>query len=176
MSDTMTETRILFTGVGADGTGKELWITGGGDITRLTDINPGSASSNPQVFGQTGKFVYFAADNGDGRDLYRLDTGTMAVIAVGPANSGPSFVASATGGIYLSMDDGVHGRELWFATSGGSVASTGDAVLDGSLNPSTGGTIGNTVLFAGSDPTKGIELFVSNGGTPWYFSTAPGPA
>lgn len=160
----MTETRILFSAVG-DSFGNELWITSGGDARRLTDLAPGAAHASPAVLGQIGKSVYFSADNGDGRDLYVLDTGTLKVAMVGPANSNPGYVAYSSGGIYLSMDDGVNGRELWRATASG-VSLTGDAYLDGSLNPSAGGALGNTVLFAGSDKTKGVELFSSSGGTP----------
>ena len=161
----MTETRLLFAAVGDDGRGKELWMTDGVSETRLTDILAGSGGSFPLALGQVGKFVYFSADNGDGRDLYRLDTTNLNVISVGPANSGPSFVAYPTGTLYLSMDDGVHGRELWAANAAGGVSMTGDAFAEGSLDPSWGGTIGNTVVFAGNDKDKGIELFASNGGT-----------
>lgn len=161
----MTETRILFSAV-ADGSGNELWITNGSDATRLTDINSGIAGSFPTALGQVGKFVYFTADSGDGFDLYRLDTTSLNVIAVGPANAAPHFVANAPGGLFLLMDDGVHGRELWLANSGGGVSSTGDAYVGGSLDPSWGGAIGGTVLFAGTDKDKGIELFSSSGGTP----------
>jgi ELWxxDGT repeat protein len=160
----MTETRILFSAVG-DGKGNELWITNGGSPTRLTDLLVGTGHSDPGVIGQVGKTVYFSATNGDGRDLYKLDTATMLVTAVGPANSNPDYVAGAAGTIYLSMDDGVNGRELWKATAGG-VSFAGDAYLDGSLSPSSGGVAGSTVLFAGEDKDKGTELFASNGGTP----------
>jgi ELWxxDGT repeat protein len=162
----MAETRILFSAAG-DGFGKELWMTSGGDAMRLTDVNAGSAGSFPSVFAQYGKWVYFSADSGDGRDLYRLDTITLQVSGVGPANSDPSYVAGTPGKLYLSMYDAVNGRELWVANESGGVSLTGDAYGGSTgLSPSFGGSIGSTVLFAGSDEDAGRELFVSNGGTP----------
>jgi len=160
----MAETRILFSAVG-DTFGKELWITGGGNTTRVTDINSGSGHSSPSVLGQLGNFVYFSADDGNGRDLYRLDTTSLQVSQIGPANSSPSFVASVAGKTYVSMDDGVNGRELWALTASG-VSFVGDATPGGSLSPSRGDAIGGTVLFAGNDKDKGVELFASAGGVP----------
>ncbi len=160
----MTETRILFSAA-RDGHGDELWITDGVAAKLVADLLPGSGGSHPQVLGQVGKWVYLSADNGDGRDLYRLDTASMAVSSIGPANSNPGRVAGTTGALYLSMDDGTHGVELWIATAGG-VTTTGDSFLGGDLAPSTGGTIGNKLLFAGNDKDHGTELFMSSGGTP----------
>ena len=161
----MSETRLIYSAVG-DSKGKELWITNGVTPVRLTDLYPNSGNSIPVVLGQVGKWVYFDADNGNGRDLYRLDTSTMLVSTIGPANSSPLYVTSTSGALFLSMDDGVHGRELWVANASGSVASTGDTFTDGSFSPSYGGSIGGTALFAGNDETKGTELFASTGGAP----------
>ena len=159
----MAETRMLFSGTG-DSKGNELWITSGGDATRLTDIKAGSGGSQPQLLGQVGKWVYFSADNGDGRDLYRLDTNTLTVSSIGPANAAPTWVAGVNGAIYLSMDNGVNGRELWVATAGG-VSMTGDAYAGAdSLSPSHGGALGNIAVFAGIHKDKGVELFASSGG------------
>jgi ELWxxDGT repeat protein len=160
----MAEIRILFSAVG-DSFGNELWITDGGTTTRITDVNSGAGHSLPSVLGQHGNFVYFSADDGNGRDLYRFDVTSLAVSQLGPANSAPSFVAAVADKTYISMDDGVNGRELWALTDAG-VSFLGDATPGGSLNPSFGGAIGNTVLFAGSDKDGDIELYATSGGTP----------
>jgi ELWxxDGT repeat protein len=160
----MAETRLLFSAYG-DAFGKELWYSNGGVATRITDVNAGAGHAFPSPLGQIGKAVYFSADDGSGRDLYRLDTSTMQVTQIGPANSGPTYVGSVVGKTYISMDDGVNGRELWVLTEGG-VSFLGDAIVDGSLNPSFGGAAGNTVLFAGNNKDGDIELYASSGGMP----------
>ncbi|MEO7222055.1 MAG: hypothetical protein ABIY37_06235, partial [Devosia sp.] len=160
----MAETRFLFSAVG-DSFGRELWITDGASTTRVTDINSGAGHSLPSLLGQVGNSVYFSAINGSTTDLYRLDTSSMLVTKVGPTNSRPAFVASVGDKTYLSIDDGVNGRELWVATASG-VSFLGDAVPGGSLNPSIGGSIGNTVLFAGSNKDGDIELYATSGGSP----------
>jgi ELWxxDGT repeat protein len=160
----MAETRILFTAVG-DGFGKELWITDGGSATRITDVNSGAGHSLPSVLGQIGNFVYFSAINGSTTDLYRFDTTSLLVTKVGPTNSRPAFVASVDDKTYISMDDGVNGRELWALTASGA-SFLGDATPEGSLNPSFGAAIGNTVVFAGSNKDGDVELYATTGGTP----------
>jgi len=160
----MAETRILFSAVG-DSFGRELWVTNGASATRVTDINAGAGHSLPTLLGQVGKSVYFSAINGSTTDLYRLDTTSMVVTKVGPTNSRPLLVDSVGDKIYLSIDDGVNGRELWAATSS-SVSFLGDAVPGGSLVPSAGAAAGTTLLFAGSNKGGDVELYGTTGGTP----------
>ena len=160
----MAETRILFSAVG-DSFGRELWMTDGAGATRVTDVNAGAGHSLPALLGQVGNAVYFSAINGSTTDLYRLDTTSSLVTKVGPVNSRPYLVANTGDKTYLSIDDGVNGRELWVATASG-VSFLGDAVPDGSLNPSFGASVGNTVLFSGSNKDGDVELYATTGGKP----------
>jgi ELWxxDGT repeat protein len=64
----------------ADLYGRELWCTDGTDLGtfRLRDINPGAASSDPQLLTVAGNRVFFTARHeGQGRELWVTD-GTSA--------------------------------------------------------------------------------------------------
>jgi ELWxxDGT repeat protein len=56
--------------------GREVWVSGGftHNTYRLSDIMPGSASSNPGLFSKAGNLIYFIADDGvHGRELWAID-------------------------------------------------------------------------------------------------------
>lgn len=56
--------------------GRELWISGGytHNTYRLSDINPGTASSSPAQFTKAGNLIYFVAEDGvHGRELWAID-------------------------------------------------------------------------------------------------------
>jgi ELWxxDGT repeat protein len=88
----------------------------------VIDINPGSASSNPeeQGFKLLGSHLYFVADDGvHGRELWRTDGVTAELVEdINPGPSGSEIYlwgAKSYGQkLYFSANDGVHGNEPWW--------------------------------------------------------------
>lgn len=91
----------VFSGV-STGFGREPWRSNGlpAGTSRLLDLNPGSASSQPREFTHAGGLVYFTADDGStGRELWAMPT-FPAVFAYGQGCAG-------TGGLVpqIAADD-----------------------------------------------------------------------
>lgn len=94
--------RIALFGGRTTGVGREPWRSNGfaAGTARLLDINPGSASSEPLEFTQSGGLVCFSADDGArGRELWAMPA-FPAVFAYGsgcPGTGGlvPRIVATA---------------------------------------------------------------------------------
>jgi len=77
------------------GTGIELWKYDGSATTRVADINPGSANSNPASLTVYNGVLYFAAtDISSGRQLWQYDGTTVSRFAeINPGSGGSSFGA-----------------------------------------------------------------------------------
>jgi ELWxxDGT repeat protein len=111
---------MIFIGTDTAG-GQELWRTDGtaAGTSRIADINPGLASSGPQLDRVVGDTYYFTADDGvHGRELWRTDgtkDGTVRLTDINPgrgsANPGIEYAGADT--LYVAADDGVHGIEPW---------------------------------------------------------------
>jgi ELWxxDGT repeat protein len=110
--------------------------------SKVIDINPGAASSNPeqQGFKRLGSHLYFVADDGvHGRELWRTDGVTAELVAdINPGPSGSEIYlwgAKSYGGrLYFSANDGVHGNEPWW-TDG----VTTEMLMDTRLGADSGG-------------------------------------
>jgi len=82
--------KIIFKG-SIPATGSELYITDGtpGGTGLVSDINPGTASSNPKNFTLLNGFLYFTADDGShGKELWRTNgtsAGTTLVKDIDPS-------------------------------------------------------------------------------------------
>lgn len=152
---------------GADGNGKELWKTDGtaAGTVRVTDINPGSGSSNPTGLTALNNQLYFSAANGtNGIELWKYDgAGTASLVKdinPGLANGGPSGLTLSGSSIIFSANDGTAGPELWITD--GTSANT---LMITDLNPGATGsnpntfTAGNPVYFAANNGTSGFEVF-----------------
>ena len=68
--------RLYFSGC-AEGAGCEPWETDGsvGGTRRLADLAPGAYSSDPHYFTRSACLVYFAADDGTGKELWAMPVG-----------------------------------------------------------------------------------------------------
>ena len=113
--------------------------------SKVIDINPGAASSNPeqQGFKLLGNDLYFVADDGvHGSELWRTDGVTAELVAdinPGPDGSGIYLwgAKSFGGRLYFSASDGVHGNEPWW-TDG----VTTEMLIDTRPGVDSGGPVG----------------------------------
>ncbi len=109
--------------------GRELWITTGtgASTTIVDDIDPGTASSNPQFLTTSNGSLLFAATGPNGTQLWKTDgtSGTtieIANVAAGAVSLFPSQLTDVQGLLFFTANDGTHGRELW--TSDGLTSDT----------------------------------------------------
>jgi large repetitive protein len=171
--------------------GNELWRTDGTNAGTwmVEDINPGWASSNIENMIASGGKLYFFADNGlTGKEPWVSDgtaEGTFLLkdVRAGTATSLPGsnspYMVAFADKAYMTLDDGVVGRELWI--SDGTVAGT---QLFKDFNPAGPGCFAIAVAAGriwlnGVKDNLGGELWKSDGtlaGTTFVadIHTAPG--
>jgi ELWxxDGT repeat protein len=147
----------------------------------LIDVNTGNGpvlGSDPNGFARltATKSVFSAYDPVHGRELWITDgtvAGTQFLFDICPgACSGTPIPlnrdsAVALGVLYISADDGAHGRELWKVTSAGAVSLVKD------INPGAEGSNPGSITFLASAQTTGYfaatsiatgnELWKTNG-------------
>lgn len=151
--------------------GGELWRTLGRPHTTqlVKDIQPGVGGSNPEELTVFRGQIYFSADDGTGRTLFRSDgtaAGTQRVLD-------PNQIASPTGltpfgtTLLFAGVSPLTGAEL-YRTDG----TTQNTVLVKDIDPGGRSSMpydfhvaGNVVLFAASQPGTGIELYRTDGTT-----------
>ncbi len=141
------------------GTGMELWRSDGTatGTYRVVDTWPGGGSSAPTLITVVGSRVFFVAgESANSTPLWSTDgtaAGTKRVTSFG-AGGFPSFgnLTATTAGLFFSVDDGTHGRELYFANADGSGAHLVTDLSPGS-NPTSFSpfvALGGDVLFGAS--------------------------
>lgn len=106
-------------------TGCEVYKAINNASVLVSDVNPGTAGSNPRDFLVCGDYLYFTAGTATvGRELWRTDgSGANLVrnIAAGDANSSPkNMVCNGSKVFFLANDGG--GQKLWVTQ--GTVATT----------------------------------------------------
>ena len=132
----------------------------------IKNINPGSASSDPQDITAVGNAIYFVANDGvNSRKLWKTEDDTTFLVKV------PSFFNAATlsqitvmnGEMYFNANSAIHGTELW-------VAYDDKAVLIKDINPGTETSlpldlevVNNLLYFVANDGTIGRELWSKKG-------------
>ena len=175
--------------MGDDGSsGAELWISDGttGGTLELKEIYIGSSPSYPANFVRMGGEIYFRADHASyGFEIWKTDGTTVGTVLLKDTNPGTADgvytattfdIVASNGMLFMPLDDGVYGRELW--TSDGTAAGT-VRLLDsyvgsiGAINaagdPKDITPFGNGVLFSTYDydlnlgTGLGRELWYSNG-------------
>ncbi|HWB28774.1 MAG TPA: ELWxxDGT repeat protein [Chitinophagaceae bacterium] len=185
---TKFDNKIYFSATAFTTTGTELWVTDGtaGGTSLFKDIDPGINGSNPVLFGSTvfsNKFMFSASTAAKGNELWICDgtsagTSMLKDINPGAGSSNPFAFNTYTnlgintsklyqGKIFVSADDGTHGRELWITD--GTVANTG-IVKD--IQAGSGGSLSGTttyfytgsgLFFGANDGIHGMELWKSDG-------------
>ena len=108
--------RIYFAADGGEGAGEELWATDGSTVSRVVDLNGGSANARPQELTVYDGRLYFAANGGGDRELWQYDGATVRKIDINPSGSSRprdlTVYDDGTGPkLYYSADDGSD-REL----------------------------------------------------------------
>ena len=152
--------------------GRELWRFDGRTATRVTDLAPGAADSEPLGLMVFGGALYFTATDGgtSGFELWRYD-GAAATrvtdIAPGTADSLPTDLTIFNNALYFVATDGFGagqtGRELW-RYDGTSVARVADINPGISSSAPSSLTVFNSALyFAAANATVGRELFRYDG-------------
>jgi ELWxxDGT repeat protein len=100
--------------------GTELWMSDGtpNSLTRITDLFPGSESSNPSRFTTDGSRLFFVAEGcSTGKELYAADTNgnvtLLAETAPGPDHTYIQHTTWFNGSLYFTHNHPVYGRELF---------------------------------------------------------------
>ncbi len=166
--------------------GRELWVAsrdqmGTWSASLLRDIEPGAASSNPEVLGEVTSFLntapvflLAATTTTSGRELWKSNgtaagTTLLAEIAAGALSSDPYRLggyqpSSGSGYVVIAADNGIHGVEPWLSNG----TPPGTFLL--SVAPGPTGSFpapvvasGVNVLFAANDQTNGTELWITDG-------------
>ena len=154
--------------------GRELYVTDGtpGGTSRLTDINPGAASSFDNQAGELqgviGSQLYFLADDGThGKELWKTDgTNITLVKDITPGIAGTSFTLDYFvfgNQLLFTISNGDH-LELW-KTDGTSVGTIliKDFGSFSSFYPTQFLFFNNKVYFSAYEQTAGNELWVTDG-------------
>lgn len=174
--------------------GAELWRTDGTveGTSRLEDINPGPAGSNPSYLTSVGNIMYFAASTlTGGTELWFTQgtsfgqarmismEGTSSGINPGADSSNPKDLTLASGFLMFGATEALHGRELWFINNNaylqGKFVNNSEPVLIPNMIDIVPGPIGSNprgfvssggslpVFFQAYSPISGVELWKSSG-------------
>jgi ELWxxDGT repeat protein len=135
----------------------------------VRDIRAGEVGSNVSYVTAVGSLVYFAADDGDGYELWKSDgttAGTMRVadLSASPDGSRPDQLTNVGGTLFFTADDGVHGREL-YRTDGNAAGTTliRDFFVEGGARPQQLRPYQGTLYYTADDGIHGRELWQTDG-------------
>lgn len=158
-----------------DSAGDEPWqvTAGASSATRLADIAPGAAHSNPFSDGAAslpdGRTLFDARNGSGPSELWSTDGtgfGTVSLGVLDPVSGSSAYgFTAALGKVFFEATDGTHSYELW--SSDGSGAGT---QMLGDLNPGGAGSYpedmvetGGYLYFLATDGTAGKQLWRSDG-------------
>ncbi len=150
--------------------GLEIWKTDGTleGTHMIKDINPGSAdsiyASSDSCWGSSGSEIFFEANGGDGRGLWKSDGTSEGTIEIGSFSLAENFEAMGENLFFSGFDENNGGWALW--KTDGTESGT-EMVKDPNANISWGGPIwltavGSTLFFVLDDGT-GDSLWKSDG-------------
>jgi len=148
--------------VATDSNGSELWRSDGtsGGTSRMTDLNVGSGSSNPNNLVNLGGTLYFFASDGTTSALYK-STAAGAVSKVSNLPSTAQLPASLTmvgSSLFYVVDVGTAGNpklQLW-QSNGSTVSLVKDINPTGNANISSLTNVNGTLFFIANDGTTRI--------------------
>lgn len=168
--------------------GVELWITDGTSAGTMLvkDIYTGSGNGYPANFVRMGGNVYFRADHASyGFEIWKTDgttAGTTLLKDVNPGTADGVYttttfdIVASNSMIFMPLDDGVWGRELWVSdgtslgttrlldTYVGSIGAINAAGDPKEMTPFAGGILFSTFEYdLGTGTGNGRELWYSDG-------------
>ena len=181
----------LYFAAGYSLSGRELWVTDGTPMgTKMViDINPGPASSDPNLLTPVGNKIFFtASDPKHGIELWVTDgtkAGTKLVKDIFPGHAGSRPRIKGHLGnkiLFVPHDTPTFGRELWVSDG----TSKGTKILK-DINPGSASSLPENFVRTGSryyyftatTSTNGRELWRTDGtpaGTKMIPEIQPGPA
>jgi uncharacterized repeat protein (TIGR02059 family) len=150
--------------------GRELVVTDGTAAgTKTFDVNPGSASSYPQMLGHIGDTLYFSADvttNGTTtRALFSTDG--SAVSRLVDISAGAALLGSSGNKTFFSISDAEHGAELWMADAAKGTIGLVKDILPGTGSGLSGDVhgfmVGDKLVFQAYTAASNQALFISDG-------------
>lgn len=155
--------------------GVELAFTDGTSAgTTLLDINPGSASSNPNILGEANGLLYFTAEVSietsgvTQKGIYSTNGATFSKLAT--INNEATLLGSNTAKAFFKVSDTQHGAELWTADFSKNTFSLVKDILPGSgaglgdtVNPDSVQMAGGKIIFKAHTSATKQEIFVSDG-------------
>ncbi|RHY28141.1 hypothetical protein DYB32_006207, partial [Aphanomyces invadans] len=163
--------------------GRELWSYDGTTFSRVGDLNPGPAGSNPAFMTEFQNTIVFqATDHDRGVELWVYDAASGAAalavdIEAGNRSSFPKFFTvfqSTT--VFFTAETAAFGAELWMFD--GTVATLVADVCVGvcSSSPASLAALPSWLVFQASDGTHGAELWRTDGiTTTLVMDIFPGP-
>jgi len=151
----------------ADSNGLELWkITGhtSGDVTRVSDINPGAGDAGIQwIVTYRDKLYFQATDDGSQSDLWRFDGATSELVSDSSVTRGPTNLAVCNDKLYFHAYNSANDMLLWeYDETGPPVPVTTNALRTNDIEPPVE-FMGNVYFGANIDGTPDQELYVYDG-------------
>ena len=152
--------------------GRELWYydTSRKELTRLTDVNPGSSDSvraNAQPY-VDGSNIYFRANDGTGEELWSWDGSTASRVAdiskAATQDSRASLLVDLNGVPILVADDGKTGAELFRLENNLQAAPIIDLLPDDAFGEKSNLVVANDLVFAATN-SFGATLWKTDGTT-----------
>lgn len=156
--------------------GLELYsVTGTGQATLVTDLNPGSAGSSPANLVVMGDYVYFAATRpAEGREMWRSDgteagTQLVADLRTGKSSSSPSRLRTVGGDqlVFVATYAGTTntGAELYVSDGTSAGTKLVKDIYPGVLGsgPTNLTEMQGRIYFTAKDDSHGVELWTSDG-------------
>lgn len=155
--------------------GAELWRSDGTEAgTRLVkNITTGGPSKIGGLVDLNGKLHFSAVDNVHGLGLWASNgtaSGTRLIADINPdAVNWTSYwfgnIANSNGTLFLTADDGVHGRELWKSdgTTQGTALVKDILTRTPSSNPANLTDVNGTLFFTASDQNRTYGLWKTSG-------------
>ena len=154
---------LLYFSANSPSLGRELWSFDGeanSAPTLVRNIRGGSGSSSPTDFTSTDGFLFFTADGGQGRELWRTDgttAGTQITRDIRPGFATPFLFtrgfAKLGSSVIFGADDGTLGPEVWISDGtfdGTQLLKEIQFGRNSSNVPSAYTTIGDQVYFEAS--------------------------
>ena len=134
----------------------------------MKDINVDTGNSSPQHFGALGSSVYFQAETGAGKKIWKTDgddTNTVTEVGFNGATINPKYLTAMNNILYFAGETPSDGDELRFynplkPNGGGDGALVKDIWTAGYTSPSELTVVGQGLFFSARDGTNGVELWV----------------